>query len=74
MRLDLDASSDDEIDHIVTTRDLAFNVFTKSYALELLVGTHEWLEELIQHFDITDEANITDTFTHLAIGCKAGKF
>ena len=74
MRLDLDASSDEEDGpHALTIREIAYDVFSRSYSYELLAGTHEWLEELIQHFEITDETNIRDTFTHLALGCKAGE-
>ena len=74
MRLDLDASSDEEgSPPPLSVREIAYDVFSRTYSYELLSGTHEWLEELILHFEITDEANIRDTFVHLALGCKAGE-
>lgn len=76
MKLDLDASSDDEQDVPrlkPSVRALAFDIFSREYSFELLGGVYEWLEELIEHFEIVDEANIRDTFIHLAIGCKTGK-
>lgn len=74
MRLDLDASSDGEGSPPPppSVRTIAYDVFSRTYSYELLAGTHEWLEELIEHFEITDESNIRDTFEHLALGCKAG--
>lgn len=76
MRLDLDASSDDE--HTPppppTIRELAFDIFSRTYSYELLAGTHEWLESLVEHFELADELNVRETFTHLAVGCKAGSY
>jgi hypothetical protein len=54
----------------LSTSDIARRIFLKKHNLQLVPGVLEWLEELVQHFDIQSEEDIVSTFEHLVRGCQ----
>lgn len=59
----------------LTVKDVAIQIFVQKYSFHLLTGAIEWLEELAEHFKITDIIDASDTFDHIASACRvaAGK-
>lgn len=47
---------------------LARKIFITKYNLQLAPGTIDWLQNLISHFEIIQEEDITNTFEHLVQG------
>ncbi|GAA5944043.1 DNA polymerase epsilon noncatalytic subunit [Sporobolomyces koalae] len=52
----------------VSPAALARKIFLVKYGLQLAPGCIDWLERFIEHFDIQDDNEITDTFEHLVRG------
>lgn len=54
----------------LTVKDVALQIFVHKYSFHLLGGAMEWLQELADHFEISDVNDATDTFEHIAAACR----
>ncbi|GAA6062035.1 hypothetical protein JCM10212_005468 [Sporobolomyces blumeae] len=54
-----------------TASTLARKVFLVKYQLHLAPGCIDWLDHFVDHFGLTDEREIQDTFEHLVRGIVA---
>jgi hypothetical protein len=54
----------------LTPADLARKIFLTKYNLQLVPGVIEWLEQLVELFQIEDENEIINTFEHLVKGIQ----
>lgn len=54
----------------LTPADLARKVFVTKHNLQLVPSAIEWLGRLVEHFELENEDDITNTFEHLVQGCQ----